>query len=517
MVEFSTAFMVGSTAAQLLTGSRAAKEQAKIARYQADIAEQARRDQQSAAAAQAELGAYEMRMRDEQNQYLRGLQRERNLAEQERQRYLRGIDSRNEARLDSEMARLAERQDLSDQLAAERREFELERIARDDRLTQQEREFALAELQRERERARRQRSEEQARLDRGDDTSRSEYNERISRLMEDRMMREQERQFEIDRQNDVIMQAAQTRDRMRNALDQYGVITSPELMGQQELDSRAARYYDQYSAEVDAALDRSLSQKNADLIRSGMDTGGSSADQRAEILARMAPQYAKAQADAYNQAASEVGAINKVRNDRFANLRAALGTTLDAEQQVGTTALDIQSRMMPRTSGVLSRDIGSAFNPYTARGPNTSTVGVRSPLTVGSQVRAIGNPSIGMGTTINMPNLSMQGTGAAGYAAAPNLSGYDPNQAMNRYMTGMNNLATSTSTAATNAYNNAADAYGSLGGTTADFMTATGALLDDLYPGGIRFGGGDAGTSLGGGLGVNIQTPKLGMDQPLKF
>ena len=159
-------------------------------------------------------------------------------------------------------------------LAAEQRAFDLERIARDDRLTSQERQFALAELERERERARRQRREELKRIDRGDATVRDEYNERMSRLMEDRLTRQAERDFEIGRQNQVIAQAADTRNRLRQVLDSYGQITAPELVGH-EIDRRQGRYYDQFSAEIDSALDRALSTKEADLIRAGVDGGGS--------------------------------------------------------------------------------------------------------------------------------------------------------------------------------------------------------------------------------------------------
>ena len=274
-------------------------------------------------AANLQLAANEMRLRDEQNDYFKDIFRDQNLSEQERQRYLRGFAARNEGRLNTELERLTGRQDFVDDLAAEQRAFDLERIARDDRLTSQERQFALAELERERERARRQRREELKRIDRGDATVRDEYNERMSRLMEDRLTRQAERDFEIGRQNQVIAQAADTRNRLRQVLDSYGQITAPELVGQDEIDLRQGRYYDQFSAEIDSALDRALSTKEADLIRAGMDGGGSSNAQRAEILARIAPQYMKAQAEAARAAGGEVSNINKLRTDRFNNLRTA--------------------------------------------------------------------------------------------------------------------------------------------------------------------------------------------------
>ena len=482
MVAFSTALMAGSSIAGAFSANKAAKFQAKMARYQADVAEQARKDQMSNNAANLQLAANEMRLRDEQNDYFKDIFRDQNLSEQERQRYLRGFAARNEGRLNTELERLTGRQDFVDDLAAEQRAFDLERIARDDRLTSQERQFALAELERERERARRQRREELKRIDRGDATVRDEYNERMSRLMEDRLTRQAERDFEIGRQNQVIAQAADTRNRLRQVLDSYGQITAPELVGQDEIDRRQGRYYDQFSAEIDSALDRALSTKEADLIRAGMDGGGSSNAQRAEILARIAPQYMKAQAEAARAAGGEVSNINKLRTDRFNNLRTALQDRLNQEQMAGTTGLDIEARLTnPQTSAVLDRNIGSAYNPYTARGPQTSMVGIDGPLRVGSEVRTLGNIGSGYGSTINMPNLNAAGATASGYASAPNLAGANPNQFFNAANTGVNAILNNATAAETAGFDRAATAASQAGSAYADVFKNVGALGDEFF------------------------------------
>jgi hypothetical protein len=486
MVAFSTAFAVGSSVAGMFGSNKAAKQQAKQLAYQNAVAEQARKDNLSNAAAMTELGAYNMRIAEEQNEYRQELARQQNLAEQERQRYLRGFDVRNEERLTDQINRTVGRQAMTDELEGDRREFELERIARDDKLTRQEREFALAELQRERDRARRQRREEQRRMDRGDQVVADEYQERLRRLDEDKLARQEERRFEIDRQNQAIGQAVDTRNRMRGVLDEYGRITAPELAGADDISRLSNRYYDQYSQEVDQALDRNLSTLEADLIRKGMQGGGSSNAQRAEILARIAPQFMRARADANTQAGREVAAENQIAQDRFKNLREALGVNLDAEQQVGTTGLDIQARLSnPSTSGVLDRDVGSAYNAYTSRGPSTSMVGVSGPLDIDSQIRSIGNLSQGYGSTLNMPTLSMAGTQASGYAAMPNLNTPDANTFFQQGSTALNSNATNAQASADKAYDRTADAYRAAGSAGADVVTSLGSFLDEKKPGGI--------------------------------
>jgi len=480
MVAFSTAFSVGSSILGGIGANKAAKQQAKQLAYQNAIAEQARKDNLSNAAAMTELGAYNMRLAEEQNEYRQDLARQQNLAEQERQRYLRGFDTRSEQRLTDQINRTVGRQGMVDELEADRREFELERIARDDSLTRQEREFALAELQRERDRARRQRREEQRRMDRGDQVVADEYQERLRRLDEDRLERQAERRFEIDRQNQAIGQAVDTRNRMRDVLDEYGRITAPELAGADDISRLSDRYYDQYSQEVDQTLDRNLSTLEADLIRRGMQGGGSSNAQRAEILARIAPQFMRARADANTQAGREVAAENQIAQDRFKNLREALGVNLDAEQQVGTTGLDVQARLSnPSTSGILDRDVGSAYNAYTSRGPSTSMVGIDGPLSVDSQVRNVGNLSSGYGTMLSMPTLGMDGTQAAGYASMPQLTTPDYNNFFQQGSTALNSNATNAQASADKAYNRTADAYRAAGSAASDIISQTGSLLDE--------------------------------------
>ena len=482
MVAFSTAFSAASSLSNVIGGKKASKQAAKMERYQAAVAEQARRDNNANNAAMTQLGVYNMGLVEDQNDYFRELQRQQNLAEQERQRYLRGMDARSEDRLLDQINRTVDRQELTDDLELERRQFELERIARDDRLTEQERRFALAELERERDRTRRQRRQEQARIDRGDRTVADEYEQRRRLLEEDRITRSAERQFEIDRQNQAIAQAVETRNRMRDVLDDYGRITAPELVGGDEIARRADRYYDQYSQEVDQALDRNLSSLEADLIRKGMEGGGSSNAQRAEIIARIAPQFARARADANTQAGREVATENQILQDRFKNLREAIGVNLDAEQQVGTTALDMQARLSnPSTSAVLNRDIGSAYNAYTSRGPQTSLTGVTGPISIGSQVRDIGNLSSGYGSQLSMPTLGMTGTDARGYAAAPTLNTPNYTNFFDAANTGSRQNLTDATSSANQAYNRAADAFRARGSARADFIGQAGTLLDDVF------------------------------------
>ena len=158
MVAFSTALMAGSS--QSLEHSAQTKLPSFRQRWpgiRLTSLSKPVKTRQPNNAANLQLAANEMRLRDEQNDYFKDIFRDQNLSEQERQRYLRGFAARNEGRSQHRALSASQgRQDFVDDLAAEQR-GRPERIARDDRLTSQERQFALAELERERERARRQR------------------------------------------------------------------------------------------------------------------------------------------------------------------------------------------------------------------------------------------------------------------------------------------------------------------------------------------------------------------------
>ena len=114
MVAFSTALMAGSSIAGAFSANKAAKFQAKMAHYQADVALSKPVKTRCLTMLPTQLAANEMRLRDEQNDYFKDIFRDQNLSEQERQRYLRGFAARNEGRLNTELERLTGRQDFVD-------------------------------------------------------------------------------------------------------------------------------------------------------------------------------------------------------------------------------------------------------------------------------------------------------------------------------------------------------------------------------------------------------------------
>ena len=477
-MSFAAAFQMGSSILGAFGSSAAADYQQKMAKYQADVAEAARRDALQNATFNNQMGAYQLGLVQDQNDYFKDIFRNQNLAEQELQAYLRAQDRRNESRLIDDRNTVQDRQRMMDAAARERRMFELERIARNDALAKEERDFAIAELQAERERARRERNQE---LDRMADSQRrldSEYSDRVDRLKEDKRIRAAERREEIDRQNAVIAEAAGTRDRLRNILDQYGNITAPELIGEDEFRRRSDVLYDEYKGEVDSLAERAMSTTEADLIRKGMDVGGAANAKRAEVIARLAPEYAKAKARADADAAKGVETANKIRQDRFTNLSTALKNQMSAEQQAGMTGLDLQARLNPSTSAVLDRDVGSAYSAY-LNNPRTSTVGIRSPLAIGSAINNAGTLSNDYAQMLNNPGYSYNANTARGYASAPSLNSFDPSNFFNNASTQIGNNYTNAYNAANNQFDRAATASEQYGSALAQLSKDGGAFIDE--------------------------------------
>ena len=486
MVAFSTAVNAIGTVGNFFSSKAANKFNQKMQKYYADVEAQAYRDQQAQAAFNAQMGAYMLALQQEQDREAMDLFRQRNLSQQELQRYLRGFDVRNEARLTAEIDRLMDRQGMVDEFALEDRMRELERQARDDRLSFEERQMALEDLRLERQRARRQREQEQARIDRFDDQYFSEFEERRNRLLEDRAIRNAERELEVRRSDDVINQATATRDRMRNVLNQVGTLTTPELLGQEEIDRRSRGYEDAFMAQVNAAMDRTLSQKEAELIRRGMDQGGSANAQRAEILARLAPSLVRAQAEANRAAAGEVGAENKMRQDRFNNLRTQLLTQLKAEQDAGLAGLNLAANLTaPRTSAVLDRDIGSGVSAYTIGGPATNMYGIGDLNRIDSAITSPLNISSGYGSLLSMPNMNVSGSTNAGYYdGSMGQNTYDPYNYFNLANTGINNLYNNASANLTSANETAlasSKAYGENKAELFDLIGSAGDYIQDNY------------------------------------
>ena len=480
-MSFSAAFQMGGSILGAIGSRGAAKYQQKMAAYQADVAEAARRDSAQNAAFMGQMGGYTLGLQEDQNDYFKDIYNSQNKAEQDLQAYLRAQDRRNEGRLLQDRDDTFSRQRMMDSAARERRQFELDRIARNDNLAQEEREFAIAELQAERERARTERNQELDRMGENRETLNEEFAGRLSRLQEDKRIRAAERREEIDRQNRVIGESSATRDRLRGVLDQFGNISTPELIGEDEFRRRSDVLYDSYKGEVDSLADRAMSTTEANLIRSGMDMGGSANAQRAEVIARLAPEYAKAKARANADAATGVETANKIRKDRFENLHASLSKQMDAEQQAGMTGLDLEARLNPQTSAVLDRDVGSAFNAY-LQNPRTSTVGVRGPMSIGSGIYSAGQVSDPYAQQLRNPGFSYDANSASGYASGPQLNSYNPDNFFSNQATAMGTNYTNASNAANTQFDRAATASEQYGNALSTLGKEGGAFLDQRFP-----------------------------------
>ena len=227
----------------------------------------------------------------------------------------------------------------------------------------------------------------------------------------------------------------------------------------------------------------------ADLIRSGMDSSGSSNAQRAEIIARLAPEYQEARARAEGDAASSVDTANKIRQDRFENLQAALNAQMGAEVMAGTTALDLQAALNPTTSSVIDRDLGSSY-ASSLLNPTTSTVGVAAPMSIDSALRSVGQLSNSYAQQLTNPGYSYGATDYAGYASGPKLNNYDASTYFNNASNTLNNNYSTASTSATAAQKAAADGAQKAGAAMADGIGALGGVLDNNFTGASDWLGG---------------------------
>jgi len=508
-MSFAAAFQAVGTVSNLLGARSAQRAAAERYNYEAAVAQRAREQMQRQANVQNQLGSYYSQLMQDQDEYFRDLYDADLARAQELQRYMREGDIANEARLQSEFERTLQRQQMQDAAARERRMFELERIASDDRISQAERELALDDLARMREVARAERAQELDARAAGQGMLASEYQDRLNRLTEDRMQRALERQREVDRQDQIIAELSGTRDRMRDILDRTGRITPPELLGQEEIDRRADEYYGQLEGGVQAAMDRALSTGEADMIRRGMDVGGASNEQRSEILARLMPQLQQAQIAARQSASRDVAGLNRIEQDQFALLRQALSDELAREQTVGQSGLDLMARLGAAPSAVYDANVGSAFNAALLD-PRTSELNARGALDIASLLRNVSAPSAGISDILRPQNIAYNRSAQDATIEGPNLNTYDFGGFYSRGMGGLGDVMRDASVAESRGFNRAREAAINYGALRQNASEGFGRFLDKRFPNIF-----DEGNALGafGGLfgGKKTSEPKVDM------
>lgn len=339
-----------------------------------------------------------------QEDYYRTFNNQQRDAALELMNYLRGWDVQNADWQNQGWDYATGAQSLRDTIAAENRRYDLERIARNDSLSASEREYALAQLARTQGIAASERATEASDIASFNDTRADEYRDRYARLLQDRQTRASERDYEQNKQDMVLARAAQMRDAVQRVLSEQGTLTAPKLQGPEDISKIATERGKVYTDILDRLSEKQMSGLEASLINRGMDTGGDSGEQRAELLARLAPEYQKALLTAAQEASGIVEGNNKTLMDRFNALRTARETALNEAQLGEGAGVDLITRLGELNSGVLDRDVGSSAE-YIRRA--SSELGVQGPLAIGSAIYEGRAPSDGVSQYIGTPTRNV--------------------------------------------------------------------------------------------------------------
>lgn len=394
-----------------LMGNSAAKKQLKEAQRQFNeqMAYMQERDRSADAFSQQIFGMVPQLLERNyaQEDYYRTFNDQQRDAALELMNYLRGWDTQNAAWQNQAWDYTTNAQTMRDTIAAENRRYDLERIARNESLSASEREFALAQLARSQGIAASERATEASDIATFNATRADEYRDRYSRLIQDRQTRASERAYEQNKQDLVIAQAAKMRDAVQRVLKEQGKLTAPQLQGPEEISKIATERGQVYTDILDRLSEKQMSGLEASLIRRGMDTGADSGEQRAEMLARLAPEYQKALLTAQQEASGIVEGNNKTLMDRFNALRTARETALNEAQLGEGAGMDLISRLGELNSGILDRDIGSAAE-YIRRG--VSELGVQGPVSINSSIYDDLQPSDGVSQYLSPSTRNVSGS-----------------------------------------------------------------------------------------------------------
>lgn len=412
-----------------LMGSSSSKKQLKEAQRQFDqqMGYMRERDARSDAFSEQIFGMVpEMLNRTYgQEDYYRQFNADQRDAALELMNYLRGWDSQNANWQQEAWDYQTGAQTTRDTIAAENRRYDLERIARNENATASDRQWAIEQLKRAQGVAASERAQEGQDIATFQDQRLGEYRDRYARLLADRSAKASERAYEQNKQDLVLAQASKMRDAVQRVLKEQGTLTAPKYEGPEEMAKLATERGKTYTDILDRLSDKQMSGLEASLISRGMDTGGNSGEQRAELLARLAPEYQKALLTAEQEAGGIVDSRNKTLTDRFNALRQARETSLNEAQLGEGAGMDLISRLGELNSGILDREVGSGAE-YVGR--RSSELNVTGPVAVGSSIydnltasdgisqyltpqnRNVGGSSQGMGYDIkSLPSYDWSG------------------------------------------------------------------------------------------------------------
>lgn len=457
---------------------QSANAAAEAAMYQASLQDQAMRRQQDMQMFQMGMGQDQMRRMMEENNYRRMIeQQNRSIMNQERQFQL-GEYAKNSEQVKAEREYMLARQLMADQEAAKQRQFQLEEYLQNKSLAADERKQALDMLAEAKAIAKGERDDDlkrfytaqQQRLEERD------FAMRQYQTMQDRLVGE--RQYDIGNRNKIegrINDLYQTLQRTRAGLGDMPIVRQ---FTEEDFANEEARRRDLGLKLVDRAADKVASINEANLIRSGIDSGSAGVNKRAEITAQISDLYERAAMSARDEALKYItgvqGSLYAGYDKELARRSALLGevggvegTGITQLMQLKDPRSAVDNSYMQLPSGVFDRSIVSAG-------------GYSSPLAVNSA--AINAPQLpyGMANTLAIPSATSNGWSAIGSA----VTGPSNSQFVNPQ--GFFNTASEIGNSMLNIYNQnwsdaqnrAAAASAAAGGQLQKFISGLGGVFD---------------------------------------
>lgn len=400
---FSTAiFGLVGAGLQAYTSYQAANAAAEAQMYAAQLQDEQMRRQQDMQMFQMGMGQDQMRQMMEENNYRRLIeQQNRSQMAQERQFQL-GEYNKSSEQIKSEREYMLSRQIMADQEAAKQKQFALEEYLQNKNLAASERKQALDALAEAKAIAKGERNDDlkryyqnqQQRLDERD------FSMRQYQTMQDRLVGE--RQYDIAGRNKVegrLDSLYQTLQRTRAGM---GDMPTVRQFTEADFANEEARRRDLGMRMVDRAADKVASINEANLIRSGIDSGNAGVNKRAEITAQISDLYERSAMQARDEA---MRYITGVQNSLYAGYdkelarrQAMLGevggvesTGISQLMQLKDPRSAVSNDYMQLPSGVYDRGILSANN-YNA------------PMQINSAITAAPNLPMGMANTLSIPS-----------------------------------------------------------------------------------------------------------------
>ena len=457
---------------------QSANAAAEAAMYQASLQAEAMRRQQDMQMFQMGMGQDQMRRMMEENNYRRLIeQQNRSIMNQERQFQL-GEYAKNSEQLKGEREYMLSRQLMADQEAAKQRQFQLEEYLKNKNLAADERKQALKMLAEAKAVAKGERDDDlkrfytaqQQRLDERD------YAMRQYQTMQDRLVGE--RQYDIANRNKVEGRINNLYQTLQRTKDGLGNMPTVRQFTEKEFADEEGRRRDLGIKLVDRAADKVASINEANLIRSGIDSGSAGVNKRAEITAQISDLYERAAMQARDEALKYITGVQDSLYTGFdkelARRQAMLGevggvegTGITQLMQLRDPRSAVDNSYMQLPSGVYDRGIVTAGN-------------FSSPLAVNSAILNAPQLPYGMANTLSIPSATNSGfTSIASAVTGPSQSQFvNPQGFFNTASEIGNSMLNIYNQNWSDAQNRAAAAAAAAGGSLQNLFSGLGGFYD---------------------------------------